>query len=255
MYFSVHTTGSTEDTESATDNEQEIKEVEGSRGRNFKYCSPCRTWLRSEQELEVHLQTKKHQRRFQEMGGVTESTPHTQTLTSIDNEPEEIDSFPHWCALCNVETTCKSELKRHSETKKHLKRIREEEWKRKVKEKCSDPKIVEDLKCLVCCTQFPSKPELIHHLESDSHKNFAELKAARATEGQEAAEIEVPNSSVLTLETTEEDVTEETPEPMATSDSSVVVQVEKSGEVDEAPALEEMTHLNNIPIEDIIKDD
>ena len=187
------------------------------------------------------------------MSGITESTPHTET--SIDNEQEEIDTFPHWCALCNVETTCKSELKRHSETKKHLKRIRKEEWKRKVKEKCSDPKMVEALKCLVCCTQFPSKPELIHHLESDSHKNLAELKAARATEGQEAAEIEVPNASVLTLETTVEEVIEETPEPMATSDSSVVVQVEKSGEVDEAPALEEMTHLNNIPIEDIIKDD
>ena len=244
MNFSGSTTDSSEDTESGnTGNEQEIKEVERENMNNSQYCSPCSTWLRSDKELKVHLQTKKHQRRFQEMSGITESTPHTET--SIDNEQEEIDTFPHWCALCNVETTCKSELKRHSETKKHLKRIREEEWKRKVKEKCSDPKMVEALKCLVCCTQFPSKPELIHHLESDSHKNMADLKAARATEEQEAAEI----MKLLSYE-----VIEETSEPMDTSDSSAVVQDKKS-EVDETPALEEMTHLNNIPIEDIIKDD
>ena len=117
-----------------------------------------------------------------------------------------------------------------------------ETWK-----KCAKENVVDDLKCLPCDIVFISLPVLMQHLESPSHREmaitFKELQEKKkSSSGYETHDI---------LDLT----TEEEGEPMDTSDSSVVVQVDSSMPLpndDTPPALEEITHLNNIPLEDIM---
>ena len=113
--------------------------------------------------------------------------------------------------------------------------------------KCAKENVVDDLKCLPCDIVFISLPMLMQHLESPTHKEMA----ITFKELQEKKKSFTRDESHDILDLTTEE--EEGEEPMDTSDSSMVVQVESSMPLpNDTPALEEITHLNNISLEDIM---
>ena len=166
----------------------------------------------------------------------------------IPPDGNNITVFPHWCLPCLTMIKCRSDLESHLQTHKHRTKAREmrglETWK-----KCAKENIVKDLKCLSCDIEFISLPILLQHLETPSHRGMAAVfKSPQVVEN---------DSEEFSDSTQEEDETAEAFETMDTSDSSMVVQVDSLMLVsEEAPALEEITHLNNIALEDImIQDD
>ena len=145
--------------------------------------------------------------------------------------------FPHWCGPCQISIRDRRDLERHFGTRKHLINEKDREDQKE--------NLVDDLKCLPCDVVFISLPILMQHLESPFHKmKVATLEALQENKSANGDE---------NFQATEVTEYVEALEPMDTSDSSVVVQIESSIPlINDTPVLEEITHLNNIPLEDIM---
>ena len=231
----------------------------------FPYnCDPCQTSIRDRRDLERHFGTKKHliktgrvikedcriikkARTFAEM--ISEHNKKVMDGVEIigDTQQEKVTTFPHWCLPCLTMITNGPQLILHLSTNKHKTKTREmeqlETWK-----KCAKENIVDNLKCLPCDLVFLTLPLLMQHMESPFHKEmvitFMALQDKKTSNEDEIYDLATEE---------EEESVEALLEPMDTSDSSVVVQVESSlPSLSDTPALEEITHLNNIPLEDIM---